>query len=177
MLAAVSVFGAFANAAGMVSPVMMLEHRLHALFGPGSMPAIVAAFVLAGTVLLPSLAIALCTFSNRLLRLPIAYADLVRRFVLALIPLGFAMWAAHALYHVVTSRGKVAEWLLPMQLVLLDAGLLMALYISWRIASTYGAQSKRAGAILVPWAALAAVLYVVGIWILFQPMQMRGAMP
>ena len=54
-LAGVFVFGAFVNAAAMVSPVMMWEHRWHARLGPGSMPAIVAAFVLAGVVIVPAL--------------------------------------------------------------------------------------------------------------------------
>lgn len=176
VLAGVFVFGAFVNAAGMVSPVMMWEHRLHARLGPDSMPAIVAVFVLGGTVVLPALALFLCGALNRLQRLSVHYGDLIRRFVLALVPLGLAMWAAHAIYHLATSRSAVPDWLVPAQLILLDTGLLLTLYVSWRVALSYSAKTQTAASVALPWAALGCAIYAVAIWILFQPMQMRGAM-
>ena len=131
---------------------------------------------------------------------PIAYACLllaplllvflggsaVSRFAPCLIPLGFSMWLAHFLYHLVTGWKSaitpverllhlaatailpgVPDWLMSSQILLLDGGLLLSLYVAWRIARC----QFRA---VVPWAALCCLLYSAGIWILFQPMQMRG---
>ena len=149
-LALVIVFGAFANASGMVTPVMQWEHHLHARIGTGSMSAIIACFVLAGAVILPTLLVMVLKASNW------------RRFALALVPVGVGMWTAHLLYHVI-------PWISvrPAQILLLDAGLLLTLYVSWRIA-------KQSFKIVAPWAAVSCMLYVGGVWILFQPMQMRG---
>ncbi len=175
VLGGVFVFGAFVNAAGMISPVMMWEHGWHARLGPGTMPAIVAAFILTGIVILPAIGLFLCGAVNRLNRVSGSYEDLIRRFMLALVPLGFGMWAAHAIYHLATSRSTVPDWLMPAQLILLDAGLLLTLYVSWRVALHYAARIRTAAAVVAPWAALACLVYAVGIWILFQPMQMRGS--
>ncbi len=147
LLALVIVFGAFVNAAGMARPVMRLEHGWHARLGPNSLPAIVAAFVLAGVVV------------------PALFATLLptwRRFALALVPVGVAMWASHLLYHVNTFGSSR-----PAQILLLDAGLLLTLYVNRRIA-------KESIRHLLPWAAVSGVLYLTGIWIVFQPMEMRG---
>jgi cytochrome c oxidase assembly factor CtaG/polyferredoxin len=175
-LAGVFVFGAFVNAAGMISPVMMWEHRWHARLGPGSMPAIVAAFIFTGVVIVPAIGLLLCATLNRPQRLPVGFGDLIRRFTLTLVPLGFTMWAAHVAYHLATARSTIPDWLTPAQLILLDAGLLLTLYVIRRVALHYVARGRTAAALAAPWMALAGVLYGIGIWILFQPMQMRGAM-
>jgi cytochrome c oxidase assembly factor CtaG len=156
-LAAVIVFGAFANAAAMTGPVMMWEHRLHARWGAGAMPWIVAAFIVAGAVLLPSL----IGFLARL----IMSREVVHRLAFALVPVGFAMWMAHLSFH-------LAGPLMSMQIVTLDCGLLLTLYVGWRI----GKQYSRGGRAFGMLAAVACGLYAAGIWILVQPMQMRGMM-
>ena len=61
------------------------------------------------------------------------------------------------------------------QMVLLDAGLLLALYLVWRVALVYAPRGRDALRLFLPWAALAMVLYASGVWIVLQPMQMRGA--
>ena len=114
------------------------------------------------------------------------------RLALATVPLGLAMWAAHLLFHLLTgwaSGGPAlqaalalgtprwggappllsAQGLLALQLVLLDAGLLGALYAAWRV-------SREDGGFL-PWAAVASALWLCGVWIFFQPMPMRDMMP
>jgi ferredoxin len=145
-IALLFVFGAFVNAAGMVAPVMRWEHGWHA------MRLTVAAFVIGGAVLLPAALVALISLWQS--------ADTIRRFVFMLVPLGFAMWAAHLLYHVARMPVTGA------QILLLDAGLLLTLYTGWRI--------QDAVMKFVPWAVTACLLYGAGIWILFQPMEMRG---
>ncbi len=188
------VFGAFVNAAGMVEPVMAWEHSWHAKLGVNMMPMIVAAFVCVGAVLAPAVAIALCAWLNRLAGCKFRIADVARRFIFTLVPVGVAMWAAHLLYHMATGWSApwqlvqrmiarpvatpimpfVPAWLTPAQIILLDAGLLLTLYVGWRVAKQYSDRARTVIALLTPWAALACALYGTGIWILFQPMQMRG---
>jgi hypothetical protein len=68
--------------------------------------------------------------------------------------------------------------LLGVQLGLLDVGLLGTLYVGWRM--TGGAAKAVAAGIggrvllLLPWGAIAGLLYAAGVWILLEPMQMRG---
>jgi hypothetical protein len=102
--------------------------------------------------------------------------ETMRRFVLALAPIGFAMWCAHLLYHL-TTPWSVPAWMTPFQILLLDAGLLLTLYVSWRVAQQSAAKLRKELAVAAPWAALSCSLYGVGVWILLQPMQMRGMMP
>ncbi|MBV8897201.1 MAG: cytochrome c oxidase assembly protein, partial [Acidobacteriaceae bacterium] len=158
-LALLIVFGAFVNAAGMTNPVMMWEHGLHARLGPGAMPWIVGAFILCGAVLLPLLV-------SLMLR-AVSSKELMHRFAFALVPIGFAMWLAHLSFHFV-SYWVATQWLTSAQILILDCGLLMTLYVLWRIA----------GQVRLLWApaVLACALYAAGVWIVFQPMQMRGMM-
>jgi cytochrome c oxidase assembly factor CtaG len=125
------------------------------------------------------------------------------RFSLALLPLGMAMWAAHLLFHLFTAWASLnpalhqaaadfglhllsspqwgrelpllpANTVLSIQLLLLDAGLLWTLYLGWRRTQQWAARSSDAVLLLLPWAALVAAVYAAGVWILLQPMQMRG---
>ena len=64
--------------------------------------------------------------------------------------------------------------MLSIQLLLLDMGLLLTLYLGWRLARQWAVRSGRAVLILLPWAATVALAYAAGVWILLQPMQMRG---
>jgi hypothetical protein len=161
-LALLIVFGAFVNAAGMTGPVMMWEHRLHARLGRDAMPWIIAGFILAGAVLLPTLV--------SLILLAVSSKELMHRFAFALVPIGFAMWLAHLSFHLVSwwSTWTATGWLTSAQILILDGGLLMTLYLLWRIAGQLR--------FWVPAAAAACGLYAAGIWIVFQPMQMRGMM-
>ncbi|HSU58497.1 MAG TPA: cytochrome c oxidase assembly protein [Bryobacteraceae bacterium] len=185
VLALLIVFGAFVNAAGMISPVVGWEH---------STPANVALFVIMGAVVCPALLVLLSAVFNKLSGAGLNVRDFTRRSALALVPIGVAMWAAHLLFHLATSAAAAIPaiqraatgaitamampaapgWLEPAQILLLDAGLLLTLYVSWRIASQYAGRIRATAALVAPWAALSFGLYAVGIWILFQPMQMRG---
>jgi cytochrome c oxidase assembly factor CtaG/polyferredoxin len=127
------------------------------------------------------------------------------RFAQAILPLGIAMWGAHLLFHLFTgwaTLGPVihqagadfgwhllppAHWAMPLpllsannmlslQLLLLDAGLLLTLYLGWRMAQQWALRAGRALLLLLPWATTVAAAYAAGVWILLQPMQMRGVM-
>ena len=125
------------------------------------------------------------------------------RFSIALVPLGLAMWGAHVLFHllagwnmpwpvlqramtdlgigwlggphwVMSSLLFTADTLVGIQLLLLDAGLLLSLYVGWRAANGFAPRVWASLRLFAPWAAVAAGLYASGIWVLLQPMQMRG---
>jgi hypothetical protein len=138
------------------------------------------------------------------------------RWTLALLPVGLGMWAAHLCFHLVTAAGALgpalsqagrdlhlvqgpgwaagasllsASALLQLQLGLLDAGLLFALYLGWRMVRSVPAPARplstaHAGRAsiaqslwtLAPWASVVLLLYGAGVWVLLEPMQMRGMM-
>lgn len=113
-------------------------------------------------------------------------------------PLGFAMWLAHFVFHFLSGffsvwpvveriRSDVAgtpppsDWLpgslafagLPaLQILFLNAGFLLTLWLLWRKSENLASTSSVR--FFLPWAVLAAAVYVTGVWILFQPMEMRG---
>ena len=75
--------------------------------------------------------------------------------------------------------------LLGLQLGLLDAGLLGTLFLGWRLAGGWqprglqlaGEALRGVGSrvrVLLPWGSVVVLLYAAGVWILLQPMQMRG---
>src|SRR3984957_14151350 len=127
------------------------------------------------------------------------------RFSQALLPLGLAMWTAHLLFHLCTGWGTLdpalhqaaadvgwhflspARWgmqpaLLPansvlsVQLFALDAGLLITLYLGWRLAQERTAAVGKGLLLMLPWVFTVVAGYAVAIWIVLQPMQMRGVM-
>jgi hypothetical protein len=122
------------------------------------------------------------------------------RFAYALVPLGFSMWLAHYTLHLVTSWRSalpaaqrsmatlgltflgapewtdaccrpVAAWLPRLEIAALDLGLLLSLYAGIRIARGRSAGAWKA---FVPWAVVLVLLFAAGVWIVLQPMQMRG---
>jgi cytochrome c oxidase assembly factor CtaG len=168
-LAALLVTAAFAMAGVMVRPL--------------------SSAVLLGLLAVPPASVALLSTA------PAWLCERCSRFVLALVPLGLAMWAAHFAFHLVTGWSGLSlaaqraladvglaalpRWmhgaapagggLLALELLLLDAGLLITLWVGWRVAG-------RAIARTLPAAAVATVLWAAGVWILCQPMAMRGVM-
>jgi hypothetical protein len=65
-------------------------------------------------------------------------------------------------------------WLPAAQILLLDAGLVWSVYIAWRTARRQTRELSQALGLVTPWTVLAIGIYAASIWILFQPMQMRG---
>jgi hypothetical protein len=197
-LVVVLVFGAFANAAGMVGPVAEARDRLADLFGVRSPMLATTAFYALALIVLPLLTVGgAAALSRRWGGLEGSTLEVATRYAYALVPLGFGMWLAHYCFHFLTSYDTavpvaqrfavdlgltslgepawgsaccrpVTPWLLPLELLFLDVGLLLSLYTGYRLAPTLKA--------LAPWALLLVLLFAVGVWILFQPMQMRGTL-
>ncbi len=163
VLAMVLVFGALVNAAGMAGPVMMKLHSVHGAL---------TAFYAVGLIV-PAALVALAgkrTASS----------------AMALVPLGASMWAAHLGWHLVTgwtslgpvvarilnkavtvSPGQTPDWLTGAQILLMDTGLLITLAVVWRVSG------KRLAA-AAPWVVIAVSYFAVAVWVVLQPMQMRG---
>jgi hypothetical protein len=67
----------------------------------------------------------------------------------------------------------VAEWLPRLEIICLDLGLLLSLYCGCRIARGNTPGLWRA---FIPWAFWIVLLFATGVWIVLQPMQMRGTL-
>ena len=70
----------------------------------------------------------------------------------------------------------VADWLPRLEVLFLDLGLLLSLYTGYRIALAQSSRLSQALWALAPWALLMTLLFAAGIWLVFQPMQMRGTL-
>ncbi len=196
-------FAAFMNAFGMVPPVYALEEWLGGVLGTRSEPLIMGVIFLLGTLFIPALLTgtaaklsALLTGSGR------GVVVEATRYGYALIPVGFGMWVAHYLFHfligglaiVPATQEYLADlgvpllgapawslgpmvpdaWLLPLELLVLELGLLVSLVVAYRIAVREVGPGTRALRGAAPWGALALALSITGIWLLLQPMEMRG---
>ena len=64
--------------------------------------------------------------------------------------------------------------LLDFEILFLDLGLLVSLYAGWRVAQRYNDSTKRCLLIFTPWSLVYVLFFLVAIWIIFQPMEMRG---
>jgi len=160
-LVLILVFGAFVNAGGMTTPVTMWMHRRHSL----------TALYLCALLVVPGVLATLCVWISQHWKRPaVTSKELACSFILTLVPLGFSMWLAHFVNHLLSLPG----WMPPIELLFLGSGLLLTLYSTWRVACRVAADGRMALAAMCPWAALASGLYAAGVWIVFQPMQMRG---
>jgi ferredoxin len=198
-LALVFTFGALLNAFGMVSPVYALQRGIAGALGLESEAAVLAVLFATLLVVEPLLLLAAATWWTR--RATGRGESLVAigvRYSYALVPLGFGVWLAHYAFHFLTglltfvpvAQDALADlgirlgepaWHLgglpenvvyPIELGLLALGLVGSLVAAWRIAERdVGRLARRA---FVPWAALALALFAAAVWLLSQPMEMRG---
>jgi hypothetical protein len=197
------VFGAFANAAGMTAPVQELIAQAGASIGSHGELFNLTLFFVATLIILPVLLIgltAVCTAGST--QPGESIWSIATRFSFALIPLGFSMWLAHYSFHFLTSFETiipvtqrfvaslgwnglgtprwsaaccrpVESWLPKLEILFLDFGLLLSLYTGHRINILSTTQGFRS---YLPWAVLIIALFAFGLWLIFQPMQMRGTM-
>src|SRR5262249_28180831 len=106
-LVLVLVFGAFANAAGMVRPMVAWEQQLQSACGLSSR-SMVGIYYLLALIAAPLIAVGLVSsLSRRWAGLPGSTLQTATRFAYALIPLGFSMWLTHYSFHFFTSYGTI----------------------------------------------------------------------
>jgi hypothetical protein len=206
-LVLVLVFGAFANAAGMVAPVVNWLDQLRKVLGNPPQSFIATMFYVAAIALIPLLAVGMAAWLSRAWgKSADGWVTTATRYSCALIPLGFAMWLAHYSFHLFTSYdtlvpaaqrfaadlgwnvlgapflqcaccGPAGAWLTHLEMLMLDVGLLLSLYTGFRIAEQNTTHLAQAVRTFIPWATLTLLLFVCGVWIVFQPMEMRGTLP
>jgi cytochrome c oxidase assembly factor CtaG/polyferredoxin len=201
VLIVVIVFAAFANAAGMVAPVLAWQDKCALSLGLERFATTSLSFgvlFIAIPVLLTGIAVLLSSPSLG------EWQRTLGRYSYALLPLGFAMWLAHYGFHLATSYGSivpttqrfcadlgfsafgqprwalsccaaVADWIPRAEIMALDLGLLGSLYVGYRIA--IGTQARSVAREFAPWALLNLLLFSAGVWIVLQPMEMRGMLP
>jgi cytochrome c oxidase assembly factor CtaG/polyferredoxin len=204
-LVALLTFGAFANAAGMVGPVLEWQDRMATLLDLTPMIVTTWSYVFA-LLVLPALALCFAAgASRRFGRLKMTWFETATRFSVSLVPIGFGMWLAHYSFHLLASYdailpatqrflgdlgwfqlgdphwtsaccGPIANWIPRLEILFLDFGLLLSLYVGYRIALTQTERMSDALNALLPWAILIVLLFAAGVWIVLQPMQMRGTM-
>ena len=106
------------------------------------------------------------------------------------------MWTAHFLFHLLSGWNSVvppvqhligsdriltastpllrADTMLRLQVLLLDVGLVYALYCAWKVAGAYAARTRATLALWLPFALFAVTFYAGAVWVFLQPMEMRG---
>jgi cytochrome c oxidase assembly factor CtaG len=203
-LVALLLMGAFANAIGMTAPVLALEDTMTAAWNLKThiLPATV--IVLGLSVVVPLIMLPLLGgLGGRLggRRLPLLVGT--GRLTMSLFPMGFAMWLVHMVFHLCTSIGTaipvtqrfindtglfagtpawtlacclaIPDWLVPLELLILDAGLVASIILLYRSA-THIAHGTRRLLLCGLWMPCALALYALAVWIILQPMQMRGTL-
>lgn len=205
VLTVVLTFGAFANAMGMVTPVLQLENQAKTLWNFSSVLPIVTVYYITALLVLPTAILVLAVWSSlRLGKFQKEWKQVISQFSASLAPVGCGMWLAHFLFHLFTGShtfipvfqrifsdigfpllGRpawaVRSWAFPglvgWELLFLDIGFLIGLFVAWKRAALFldSPNVSRLG-IFLPWGVLILLLYLVGTWIIFQPMDMRGTM-
>jgi len=197
------VFGGFVNAAGMVAPVFAWQDRLAEKFGPANAEIVFGVVLGAALLIVPPLATLFTAFCSRLWAgVSMGVVAFASSMAPALTPLGFSMWLAHFGFHLVTAlwtpvpviQRTLADLGLPVkpdwtlqgagfpelvliELLILELGVLWTLFLLWRkCRDRVGNDRRRSLGAFLPWAFLALLLFLLGVWIIFQPMEMRGTM-
>ena len=203
-LAMAVVFLGFLNAAGMIAPMESVRAAVAGALGTSSEPVVWTAIMVLGLGVIPALLLtAAGALSRWLAGRELGAREIVLRMAFGLVPVGFGMWVAHYAFHFLASglnlvpvlhRGAVdlglaagppdwalgailpVDWLLPLELIALEAGLLGSLVLLYYISRRTFRTARTALRAFVPWAVLALGLAGVGAWIMTQPMAMRGMM-
>jgi len=203
-LAALSVvftFGAVLNAFGMVSPVYAAQNWLAGVLRINHEAPILGLLFVIGLVVEPVLLLSLAAWlTKKWGGSSKAILPLILRHSYALVPLGFGIWLSHYGFHFLTGLYTVIPvfqnllasvgwpilgapmWALgglpenvvyPMELGFLGLGLLGSLLVSYRQAEED--PETHTGRVFSIWAGLCLLLWVSAMWLLSQPMEMRGA--
>ncbi|GAB4202987.1 MAG: hypothetical protein OHK0022_26670 [Roseiflexaceae bacterium] len=194
-------FGALVNAFNMISPVYALQAWLAGVLGTDARLPLLGALFAVGLVLEPAAVLLLTAWASRRLgggREPLPQQ--IVAYAAALAPLGFGIWLAHYTFHFATGFWTIVpvaqlvlasvglpsfgppRWdlgalfvgfqPLPLQYGFIGLGLLGALLAIERLARLRNpAAAWRAG---LPWALLALLLAAAALWVMTQPMEMRG---
>ncbi|KAA5543279.1 FesM [Roseiconus nitratireducens] len=199
-LTIVFAFGALLNAFAMISPVYAAERWIADVTGLRTEWPILAAIFALALVIEPALLLGAAASLTRFFsRSDTPLLSIINRYIRSLIPIGFGVWLAHYGFHFFTglltvipvaqnaAKSTGTAWLgqpqwqlgglpetvvYPLELGFMSLGLIGSWMIAWSIASQRS--SNRIALRFAPWAALHLLLYVSAVWIMNQPMDMRG---
>jgi hypothetical protein len=195
------VFGALTNAFAMVTPVRQVELWIAGWLGTRSEAVILACLFLALIGAAPAVLLSAAAHGYRALTHDARTRwAIAMRYVYALVPFGFGVWLAHYGFHLLTGvlvvvpitqsaaidafgRAVLGEplwrWagmrpgaVFPIQAGLLVLGAIGSVGVAAVMASAD--QPDREGRALLPWAGLVLLLFAAAIWVMYQPMEMRG---
>jgi len=202
-LLVVLIFAAYLNAFGMITPVYTLQQTISGWLGTTQeLPSLLIIFGV-GFIVLPAILLSMTGYLSRLLsgRPNEPLGPLVRRFTYMLVPLAFGVWLAHYAFHFLTGAftlipvtqsflndsgfnvgnplwelGPIvpASWLFPMQTIFIYLGLFGSLLVGFQIAINYYKARHVALRAFIPWGVLSLLMMGAALWIMFQPMEMRG---
>jgi hypothetical protein len=199
-LVLVFTFGALLNAFGMVSPVYTLQAWLSSVLGTTDRVPILALLFTAILVVEPVVLLGLAAWATRRTTgTQRSVLALATRYVYSLVPLGFGVWLAHYSFHFLTGiltvvpvmQNSLADlgwpvlgepvWRLtgmrpgavyPMEIGFLGLGLIGSCIVAIRLARQDHLQGPWRA--YLPWLILHAILFASGVWLMGQPMEMRG---
>ncbi|HEX8293583.1 MAG TPA: hypothetical protein VF570_17605 [Pyrinomonadaceae bacterium] len=197
-LAVVFTFGALLNAFGMVSPVYALQGWLAGLLHVRTEAPVLGLLFAFALVVEPALLLGAAGWLTLRWGGGGALLPTVVRYSYALIPLGFGVWLSHYGFHFLTGlytfipvtqsalagagwpvlgeplwhlAGWPERFVYPLELGLLGLGLLGSLLLAYRLAEADAAHPRR---VFAAWAAVCLLLWGSALWLLSQPMEMRG---
>ena len=108
VLILILAFGAFANAGGMVGPVVESQERLRSLVGHRPLFLVTSLYYVLSLLVLPVIAVGSAAGLSRWWgQLRGSWFDVATRFSYSLLPLGFGMWLSHYSFHLLGSYETV----------------------------------------------------------------------
>ncbi|MCC7043504.1 MAG: FesM [Acidobacteria bacterium] len=201
VLVTLFVFGALLNAAAMIAPVYAVRGWASDALGGASDAVVLGLLFLAGLVVVPAVLLWSAAMVTRVLAgATCSTGSIVRRLVYGFVPFGFGVWLAHYSFHLLTGALVVVpvtqsavfdllgwpafgepRWLwtglragavFPIQIGFVLLGALGSVAATQSIAQRDF--DARAGRAALPWLVVLAVLTAAAVWMLSQPMEMRG---
>jgi ferredoxin len=200
VLALIFTFGALLNAFGMVSPVYAFQDWLAGVLQTTSETIVLSSLFLLLLVVEPVILLGVTAyFAKMWTKSDEKLLPMVMQFAFALVPFGFGLWVAHYSFHLLTGiwtfipviqtilvdwgipffgnpqwqlSGLPEELVYPLEIGFLALGLLGTLLVTYRISEKN--YYDRKWQVFIPWAVLSFVLFCAAIWLLNQPMEMRG---
>jgi hypothetical protein len=189
------------NAFGMVAPIRGVESAIAQALGvDAEWPALAALFV-ATLLVAPLVLLGMAAVATRAIAADRgrSIGSVAANFAYALVPFGFGVWLAHYGFHLLTGAFAIVPvtqraatdllgwavlgeplWRLtgmrpgavfPVQVGFIALGTLGSLASAMQIAAR---DYPRRAAAVIPWAILVVLLASAALWILSQPMEMRG---
>jgi hypothetical protein len=195
------VFGAVMNAFGMITPVYRVEQWLTTMTGGAPEAVVLGILFVAVIVVAPLVVVGGAAVATRIVaadeRSP---WRITARYVYALVPLGVCLWTAHYAFHLLTGALTVVpvtqsavidlvgwpmfgeplwRWagmrpgkVFPIQLGFAIFGAVGSMGVAHLI--SLHDHPSRAVRATMPWVITIVIITVAAIWVLFQPMEMRG---